>query len=338
MGALIAGISISTFPYNLDVVAKVISIRDFFVTLFFVTLGMQIPMPTMELMGLALVASAFLMVSRVVTVFPILRRLQLGHRASLLPSINLAQMSEFSLVIASIGLGDQHIDRKVMGVLIFVFAFTSVTSTYLIGSSDVVYKWLAGLLRKAGLKDLNDQPAEQAVALTHAGHDIVLLGFFNEASALVHEFEMGSNDQRHPFLKRLLVIDFNPQVHAELKRRQIACIYGDVAHMETLHHAHIENATLVVSTIPDAILKGTDNLRLLKLARRLSPKAKVVVTAKHSAAALALYEEGADYVFVPRLHAAAQMAAVLAEGLRNGFDTLRAEQIAHLRRRNEVLG
>ena len=46
MGALIAGISISTFPYNLDVVAKVVSIRDFFVTLFFVALGMQIPMPT----------------------------------------------------------------------------------------------------------------------------------------------------------------------------------------------------------------------------------------------------------------------------------------------------
>ncbi|HEY3460019.1 MAG TPA: cation:proton antiporter, partial [Casimicrobiaceae bacterium] len=57
MGALIAGISISTFPYNLDVIAKVVSIRDFFVTLFFVALGMEIPMPNVELVGLALVAS-----------------------------------------------------------------------------------------------------------------------------------------------------------------------------------------------------------------------------------------------------------------------------------------
>jgi hypothetical protein len=45
MGALIAGVAISTFPYNLDVIAKVVSIRDFFVTLFFVSLGMQIPDP-----------------------------------------------------------------------------------------------------------------------------------------------------------------------------------------------------------------------------------------------------------------------------------------------------
>ena len=52
MGALVAGISISTFPYNMDVVAKVVSIRDFFVTLFFVALGMQIPMPTTEVIEL----------------------------------------------------------------------------------------------------------------------------------------------------------------------------------------------------------------------------------------------------------------------------------------------
>jgi predicted Kef-type K+ transport protein len=45
MGALIAGVAISTFPYNLDVIAKVVNIRDFFVTLFFVALGMQIPNP-----------------------------------------------------------------------------------------------------------------------------------------------------------------------------------------------------------------------------------------------------------------------------------------------------
>ncbi len=100
MGALIAGVSISTFPYNMDVVAKVVSIRDFFVTLFFVALGMQIPMPTAQIVELALLAAAFLMASRFVVVFPILRALGLGHRASLLPSINLAQMSEFSMVIA----------------------------------------------------------------------------------------------------------------------------------------------------------------------------------------------------------------------------------------------
>jgi Kef-type K+ transport system membrane component KefB len=333
MGALIAGVAISTFPYNLDVVAKVVSIRDFFVTLFFVALGMQIPMPTAELIGVALLASAFLVASRFAVVFPILRALRQGHRASLLPAINLAQMSEFAMVIAAIGFGYQHIDQKTVSVLIFVFAITSVASTYLIEYSHPLQERLAGWLRRAGLKDLDDgrKAPAQANALTRK--DVVLLGFFTEASALVHEYEMAN----HPMLGRLLVIDFNPEVHAELMRRGIACKYGDVASMQTLHHADVHAAKLVVSTIPDTILKGTSNLRLLQQARRLCPHASIVVTATRAASALELYDAGADFVFVSRLHSAAQMAAILEQGLANGFDALRAEQIAHIRRRDEVL-
>ena len=107
--------------------------------------------------------------------------------------------------------------------------------------------------------------------------------------------------------------------------------------MQTRHHGEVEHAKLVVSTIPDTILKGTNNLRLLQQARRLCPHAKVVVTANRAASALELYDAGADFVFVSRLHSAAQMASILEQGLEGGFERLRAEQIAHIRRRDEVL-
>ena len=336
MGALIAGVSISTFPYNMDVVAKVISIRDFFVTLFFVALGMQIPMPTAEVIGLALLASAFLVASRFAVVFPLLRALGLGHRASLLPAINLAQMSEFSMVIAAIGLAAGHIERNTVSILIFVFAFTAVGSTYLIEYSHRVQAWLALGLRRAGLPDLDADADPPLTAESSTPKDIVLLGFFLEASALVHEYEVDGASGRS-LLDRLLVIDFNPQVHEELKRRGIACVYGDISNMDTLRHADIHDAALVVSTIPDTILRGTHNLELLRKARRLCPRARVVVTASRTPAALELYGAGADYVFVPRLHSAAQMAEVLTAGLERGFESLRAEEIVRLGRRNEVL-
>ena len=165
----------------------------------------------------------------------------------------------------------------------------------------------------------------------------MLLGFFTEASALIHEYEMTGDRQSHPMLQRLLVIDFNPHVHAELARRGIACMYGDVSNMQTLHRADVHDAKLVVSTIHDTILKGTDNLRLLKQARRVCPQARVIVTANRTASALALYEAGADYVFVPQLHSAAEMASILEEGLVDGFDHLRAVHISHLQQRDEVL-
>jgi len=203
MGALIAGVSISTFPYNMDVVAKVISVRDFFVTLFFVALGMQIPMPTAQIVGLALLASAFLVVSRFAVVFPILHALGLGHRTSLLPSVNLAQMSEFSLVIATIGVTYQHIGHETVSVLIFVFAFTAVASTYMIGYSHSLQELFARGLRKAGVNDLDARVPEVLAEHPHAGKDVVVLGFFVEASALIHEYELNAAGGRHPVLDRL---------------------------------------------------------------------------------------------------------------------------------------
>ena len=70
MGALIAGVAISTFPYTLDVAAKVTSLRDFFVTLFFVALGMSIPLPTWAIFKWSLLLSLFVVAEPVSHYFP----------------------------------------------------------------------------------------------------------------------------------------------------------------------------------------------------------------------------------------------------------------------------
>jgi Kef-type K+ transport system membrane component KefB len=70
MGALIAGVSISAFPYGADVISKVTGVRDFFVTLFFVALGLKVPVPGGDVLGQALLIVAFVLVSRVLSVVP----------------------------------------------------------------------------------------------------------------------------------------------------------------------------------------------------------------------------------------------------------------------------
>jgi Kef-type K+ transport system membrane component KefB len=338
MGALIAGIALSTFPYSLDVIAKVTSIRDFFVTLFFVALGMKIPMPSLTLVVLATVSALFVVGSRVVSIFPILYWMGYGHRASLLPAINLSQISEFSLIIGSLGVTVGHIDPQLVSLLIVMFAITSTASTYMIHYSHPLSQLMSRALTSLHVHDI-DTPREHDRGHPSAhGKRIVFLGFFREASSVLHEFELQSNaDGPHPLLNEMLIIDFNPEVHAELRRRDLQCIYGDVAHMETLHHAEIHRAELVISTISDAILKGTTNARLLEQVQRLSPQAKIVVTAESVRRALDLYQQGADYVFMPRLHSASAMAKVIELGLQEGLDKLRADAIVSLRLRNEVL-
>ncbi len=115
MGVLIAGVSLSTFPYALDVTAKV------FVTLFFVGIGMAIPVPSVPLVGWALAFALFTVVSRVVTTFVPLYLLGQGLRASLLPAINLCQISEFSLVVLGLGLQKAHVATEAKGIVTFVF-------------------------------------------------------------------------------------------------------------------------------------------------------------------------------------------------------------------------
>ena len=85
MGALIAGMMVSTFPYTLDVVAKVTSLRDFFITLFFVGLGMAIPLPTWGFLWWALGLSLFLVASRFLTIFPALYLMRQGIASACCP-------------------------------------------------------------------------------------------------------------------------------------------------------------------------------------------------------------------------------------------------------------
>ncbi|HEY0719983.1 MAG TPA: cation:proton antiporter [Gammaproteobacteria bacterium] len=335
MGALIAGVSLSSFPYNVDVIAKVLNIRDFFVTLFFVGLGMQIPMPTSSLLLYALLAALFLVLTRFFAIFPILYSMKCGLRASLIPCINLSQLSEFSLVIAALGLGFHHIDAEVVGILTFVFAITSVLSTYMIQYNEQLQGWLAKGMRRLGMGDLGESTAGADAGAHH--HGIVFLGFYREASSVFYEMEALQARGAASLIDKLLVIDINPQVHAELKKRAVACIYGDIASMDTLKHAHIEQAETVVCTIPDTLLRGTSNERLLRKMRRLCPQAQVIVTASTLQAARHLYDEGADFVFIPRLHSARQVAEIIAQAQVDNLAPYREEDKAHLAQRIEVL-
>src|ERR1700755_499214 len=158
MGSLVAGVSLSTFPYALDVTAKVTTLRDFFITLFFVALGMTIPIPGLSVIGLALVIAAFTVVSRVLTTFAPLYLMKQGLRASLLPAINLAQISEFSLVVFQVGMAAGHLSTATSSAASFAFVVLAVLSTFVMMRSNVITRGLIGPLKRIGISDLDQAP------------------------------------------------------------------------------------------------------------------------------------------------------------------------------------
>jgi voltage-gated potassium channel Kch len=109
--------------------------------------------------------------------------------------------------------------------------------------------------------------------------------------------------------------------------------------MDTLHHAHIHAARIVACTISDAILRGTSNLRLLQQARRLCPDARVIAAADDIASAVNLYDQGADFVYIARLHSAYHMAELITRAVKDGegFKLHCEEEVRRLKQRVEVL-
>lgn len=332
MGALIAGAAISTFPYNLDVLAKIINIRDIFLTLFFVALGMQIPNPLTNpgLVGVAALVALFVIISRFLSVFPILYALKNGHRVSLLTTLNLSQISEFSLVIASLGIKYQHIGTDLLTIVVFTFVITSVVSTYMIQYSHPLQLLLSWGATRLGLEDLQ---STSSVETTVTGREIALLGFHRIASSLVREMEAFNEKLR----KKLVVVDFNPEVHAKLEAHGIKMIYGDISHLETLRHAGIEDTRVVISSVSDTLLKGTDNLRIIRAIQKVCPHARIIVTAESSTRALKMYAEGADYVLLPRAVAAEHLVPIIIEILAGGAKEIRTREIERLKSRNEII-
>jgi len=333
MGALIAGAAISTFPYNAEIIAKIVSIRDFFITLFFVGLGMTIPNPlnNLGMLMVAGLAALFVIATRFFSVFPILYFLKNGHRVSLLTSINLSQISEFALVITALGIKFNHIVPDIQTLIIYIFVMTSVASTYMIKSSNALQTYLGKALHHIGIRDLHGGYQEEVSATSK---DIALLGFYRIASSFIEEIEELTPD----LLKNLLVVDYNPVVYQKLQNLGVKVVYGDIGHLETLHHAGLEDVKVVLSTIPDDILVGTDNLKIIKLVKNLCPQAKVILTAVSPTAALEMYREGADYVLLPNMLAGSHLVPVVEDLLRRGGTGRKEQAIKDLTSRAEILG
>jgi Kef-type K+ transport system membrane component KefB len=335
MGSLVAGVSLSTFPYALDVTAKVTTLRDFFITLFFVALGMTIPIPSASVINLAIAIAGFTVLSRLITTFVPLYLMQQGLRTSLLPAINLAQISEFSLVVIQTGVMAKHISMETANATSFAFVLLAVLSTFLMGRSDQIVRLAIGPLKRLGLRDLDH--AGLAAAEHGEGHGaarrIVILGFFRAASALLSEIER----QNKSLLDQISVVDFNPNVFGNLAARGLHVIYGDISNVQTLMHAGVANAEIIILSVPDALLKGADNEKLVRHVRTLNPTAKIISTADLLASVGDQYAAGADYVTVPRITDAQELFKVI-EAVDNGLlEAKRADTDAQLAQRGEVL-
>jgi Kef-type K+ transport system membrane component KefB len=329
MGALIAGMTIASFPYGTEVIGRLSGVRDFFVTLFFVALGLKVPAPSGQVIVLACVVAVLVVLSRFVSIFAIFAALRLDARTAGVVAINLSQISEFSLVIVSLGVGYGHVSDGLGSLVLYAMLLMSVTSTYTTLFNHQIATGIARALEVTGIprwfgarRDEEGGPGGHGDGV----HDLFLLGVSREGLAFLEHLE-----RTRPLMKqRIVAIDFNPETLERLRAAGVEAHYGDIANPETLQHAGIDRAAVVVSSISDWFLKGVDNRRLLHQARSLAPRAQVIVTADTLAGAEALYGEGADYVLLPSALSAEHLYSLLSTEAPDSLDEARRRQVREL--------
>jgi len=240
------------------------------------------------------VFSIFVLIGNPLIVLIIMGILGYKKRTGFLTGIIIAQISEFSLVLAALGLKIGHLNEGVVTLITTVGVITILSSTYITIYADRIFKAISPYLsiferRKA---------SENEFAIKEFNKPIILIGSHRTGQSIA--FNLPKED--------LLIIDFDPEIINQLKKHGYDYLFGDIADLEIFEKANFHEARLVISTSPDL----EDNLTLLSELKKLARRPKIILRARTEKEAEILYNSGADYVLLPHFTAGQYLGKTIA--------------------------
>lgn len=286
IGGFLAGISLANSSTHFQIASRVRPLRDFFIALFFIVLGSTIVLTRLDGLTVPIIVfSLFVLIGNPLIVILIMGMMGYHRRTSFLTGVTIAQISEFSLILAAIGLKLGHIQSSDVTIITAVGIITITASSYMIIYAEPLYR----LLRPV-------------VTFFHRGHippETSGRSPFDKPVVVIGAHRIGRNIVAHLQKDEVLIIDSDPDVIAELKHQRFTTVFGDSSDDELLDQLEFDNVRLVISTMPNL----DDNLRLLAFIQsRSGPRhRRFILRAESSDDAERLYQAGTDYVLQPEL-------------------------------------
>jgi Kef-type K+ transport system membrane component KefB/Trk K+ transport system NAD-binding subunit len=305
VGAFLAGVSLAFTRFRENLATRLTVVRDFLLLFFFLQLGARLDLSLLGAeVGKATVFSVFVLMGNPLIVMIIMGLMGYRKRTSFLAGLTVAQISEFSLILAALGLSLGHIGTSTLGLITLVGLITITLSTYLILYSGPLYARLSPLLsvfeRKIPQRELSE---DSDIDLPRV--DVILVGLGRYGGAIAdHLLERG---------RQIVGVDFDPQTLAVFRRKGVPVVYGDATDPDILDHLPLERTRWVVNTTP-----GRDsNIVLLKLLQETGFGGRVVLTAHVEAEQIEFKAAGADLVLRPFADAAEQATDMLTGAMEN---------------------
>jgi CPA2 family monovalent cation:H+ antiporter-2 len=292
-GAFLAGLVVAESEFRTQVIAEVLPLRDLFASIFFVSIGMLIdPRLLLSEAGLIAGVGAIVVLVKFGVVAAIVLLLGMPGRVAVLAGLSLAQVGEFSFVLAGVGVQRGAIPSSVFDLTLALALVTIVLSPSLMRTGPGLLKllqrapWLGGRLA---------DPAEPARRSDELRHHAVICGYGRVGRELADALQARG--------LRFLVIEYNPDVVRRLRDQKIPVVYGDAANPAVLEHAHLEHARLLALLMPDARAAEVAT----RHARAMNPRLDIVARGGSIEELDRLRQAGATEVVQPEFEAGVEV-------------------------------
>jgi CPA2 family monovalent cation:H+ antiporter-2 len=326
LGAFFAGVVLAETELSHQAAENSLPLQDAFAVMFFVSVGMLFDPAVvverpLELLGVLFV----IVVGKSLAAFAIVLAFGYPVRTALTISASLAQIGEFSFILAALGVGLGLMPPEARD-LILAGALLSITfNPFAFGMIAPMTRWLDRHPRVTALLERRNRRPTPAPAGAHAvglRNHAVIVGYGRVGSVVGHALEAQG--------LKFAVIETNQRIVEELRAQHTVAIQGDASAAGVLDLAAIEHARLLVIASPD----GFQVRRTLELARERNPRIAIVVRT-HSASELAyLIGQGVDRAVMGELELALEMTDYALRSL--GVSEERSKMVTQWLRTQEI--
>ena len=284
-GAFVAGLVLSESDYGHQALSEIIPVRDLFVLLFFVSVGMLLD-PAFLFVNWKTVLLVVLLISvGKALIFGTLAPLfRYRNIVPLALGLGLFQVGEFSFVLARVGLSTNSIDRELYSLVLNVAIITMVLTPIISGLSAPLYALKKRWFKREPLQTVNipQKGLHNHVIITGGG------GVGQYIARVLHRL-------KQDFV--LIELDYHRVEKA--KADKLPIIFGDASQEEVLKAANVEEACLILSTIPNIVTTQA----IVEKIQRMNPSLHIVARAEGIEQMKTLRDLGVYEVIQPEFEA-----------------------------------
>ena len=302
MGAFVAGLMISEVEYADETLTIVEPLRDIFASLFFAAIGMLIdPVFLWQNLELILGLVALVFVGKFLIITPLVKLFRYPLKTALIAGLGLAQIGEFSFVLASEGQALGLVSRRIYLLILGTTAVTLMLTPFVLRLVPFLFDfaesmpWLKPYL-------VDDQARDFSEDLPQKNH-IVVCGYGRLGKNLVKLLQQ--------YQLSVVVIDQSESRIQQLREAGIPYVYGNAVSLHVLETAGVSHAQGMAIALPDPA-----SIRLcLKRSLEVCPELDTVVRATQDKNIELLYQLGAKEVVQPEFEASLEMVNHLLIGV-----------------------